>query len=135
MASTKRSALAPGFTVDTTALHQYNTTNFVQYASLEQQATSSRPQAKVSSHEQQASSREQQGSSSRPRAATQSVSYERLEPSRINVKIRELLLTQLDSEGLNFSHHFKLFSVYHIFMVSQCSLPSWPISIDSCNLR
>jgi hypothetical protein len=73
MASTKRSALATNAIVDTTALHQYNTTNFVEYASLEQQATSARPQAKVSSHEQQASSREQQGSSSRPRASSSSI--------------------------------------------------------------
>jgi len=77
MASTKKSALATGFTVDTTALHEYNTTNFVQYRRHEQQATSSKPQAKVSSNEQQASSREQQGSSSRPRAA----SNEQLDPS------------------------------------------------------
>ena len=59
MASTKRSALAPGFTVDTAALHQYNTTNFVEYASFEQQAASNKHQASSSklqatSHEQQA---------------------------------------------------------------------------------
>ena len=58
MASTKRSALAPGFTVDTTALHQYNTTNFVEYASFEQQATSTKQQAP--SNKRQATSREQQ---------------------------------------------------------------------------
>ena len=45
MASTKRSALATNAIVDTTALHQYNTTNFVEYASLEQQAPSFKPQA------------------------------------------------------------------------------------------
>jgi hypothetical protein len=73
MASTKRSALAPGFTVDTMALHQYNTTNFVEYASFEQQAASNKLQAKVSSHEQQASSREQQGSSAKPRASSSSI--------------------------------------------------------------
>jgi hypothetical protein len=73
MVSTKRNALASNPIVDVTALHQYNTTNFVQYASLEQQATSSRPQAKVSSHEQQASSREQQGSSAKPRATSSSI--------------------------------------------------------------
>jgi hypothetical protein len=64
MASTKRSALAPGFTVDTTALHQYNTTNFVEYASFEQQA---------SSFKQQASSPKlfkQRAASSKPRAAS-----------------------------------------------------------------
>ena len=42
MASTKRSALASNPIVDVTALHQYNTTNFVQYASLEQQAASNK---------------------------------------------------------------------------------------------
>jgi hypothetical protein len=73
MVSTKRSALATNAIVDTTALHQYNTTNFVEYASLEQQATSSRPQAKVSSHEQQASSSEQQASSDKPQAASSSI--------------------------------------------------------------
>jgi hypothetical protein len=74
MASTKRSALAPGFTVDTTALHQYNTTNFVEYASFEQQAASNKPQASsFSSSEQQASSPEQQASSCKPRAASSSI--------------------------------------------------------------
>jgi hypothetical protein len=73
MASTKRSALARGFTVDTTALHQYNTTNFVEYASFEQQASSSKaaslkPRAlqvassklQAPSSKHQAASREQQ---------------------------------------------------------------------------
>jgi dethiobiotin synthetase len=68
MASTKRSALAPGFTVDTTALHQYNTTNFVQYASFKPRATSVKHQAiqaasnkhQASSNKHQATSREQQ---------------------------------------------------------------------------
>jgi hypothetical protein len=74
MASTKRSALAPGFTVDTTALHQYNTTNFVEYASFELQAASNKPQASsFSSSEQQASSSEQQASSRKPRAASSSI--------------------------------------------------------------
>jgi hypothetical protein len=74
MASTKRSALAPGFTLDTTALHQYNTTNFVEYASFEQQAASIEPQApSSSSSEQQASSPEQQASSRKPRAASSSI--------------------------------------------------------------
>ena len=67
MASTKRSALAPGFTVDTAALHQYNTTNFVEYASFEQQAASSKPQApSLDKNEAQASSPKQQGSSFKP---------------------------------------------------------------------
>jgi hypothetical protein len=68
MASTKRLALAPGFTVDTTALHQYNTTNFVEYASFEQQATSVKHQAiqatsskhQAPSNKHQAPSRKQQ---------------------------------------------------------------------------
>ena len=57
MASTKKSALATGFTVDLTALHQYNTTTVVEYAKHEQrpdvasnaqallEATSTKPQA------------------------------------------------------------------------------------------
>jgi hypothetical protein len=81
MASTKRSALAPGFTVDTMALHQYNTTNFVEYASFEQQATSTKLQAASnkrqapsdSSNKQQASSSEQQASSVKPQAASSSI--------------------------------------------------------------
>jgi hypothetical protein len=74
MASTKRSALAPGFTVDTTALHQYNTTNFVEYASFEHQAASNKRQAPSdSSNKQQASSFEQQASSDKPRATSSSI--------------------------------------------------------------
>jgi hypothetical protein len=81
MASTKRLALAPGCVVDTTALHQYNTTNFVQYASFEQQATSTKLQAASnkrqapsdSSNKQQASSSEQQASSAKPQAASSSI--------------------------------------------------------------
>jgi hypothetical protein len=74
MASTKRSALAAGFTVDTTALHQYNTTNFVEYASFEQQAASNKRQAPSdSSNKQQASSSEQQASSAKPRATSSSI--------------------------------------------------------------
>jgi anti-sigma28 factor (negative regulator of flagellin synthesis) len=74
MASTKRSALAPGFTVDTMALHQYNTTNFVEYASFEQQAASNKRQAPSdSSNKQQASSSEQQASSAKPRATSSSI--------------------------------------------------------------
>jgi anti-sigma28 factor (negative regulator of flagellin synthesis) len=74
MASTKRSALAPGFTVDTMALHQYNTTNFVEYASFEQQAASNKRQAPSdSSNKQQASSSEQQASSDKPQAASSSI--------------------------------------------------------------
>jgi hypothetical protein len=74
MASTKRSALATNAIVDTTALHQYNTTNFVEYASLEQQATSNKLQAPSdSSNKQQASSSEQQASSAKPQAASSSI--------------------------------------------------------------
>jgi hypothetical protein len=74
MASTKRSALASNPIVDVTALHQYNTTNFVQYASFEQQATSNKRQAPSdSSNKQQASSSEQQASSDKPRAASSSI--------------------------------------------------------------
>jgi hypothetical protein len=79
MASTKRSALATNAIVDTTALHQYNTTNFVEYASFEQQATklqaaSNKRQAPSdSSNKQQASSSEQQASSAKPRAASSSI--------------------------------------------------------------
>jgi hypothetical protein len=74
MASTKRSALASNPIVDVTALHQYNTTNFVQYASLEQQAASNKRQAPSdSSNKQQASSFEQQASSAKPRAASSSI--------------------------------------------------------------
>jgi hypothetical protein len=74
MASTKRSALASNPIVDVTALHQYNTTNFVQYASFEQQAASTKLQAPSdSSNKQQASSSEQQASSDKPRAASSSI--------------------------------------------------------------
>jgi hypothetical protein len=69
MASTKRSALAPGFTVDTMALHQYNTTNFVQYASFEQQAPSFKPQATSVKHQAiQATSSKHQASSNKHQA-------------------------------------------------------------------
>jgi hypothetical protein len=74
MASTKRSALATNAIVDTTALHQYNTTNFVEYASFEQQAASNKRQAPSdSSNKQQASSSEQQASSDKPRATSSSI--------------------------------------------------------------
>jgi hypothetical protein len=81
MASTKRSALATNAIVDTTALHQYNTTNFVEYASFEQQATSTKLQAASnkrqapsdSSNKQQASSFEQQASSAKPQATSSSI--------------------------------------------------------------
>jgi hypothetical protein len=74
MASTKRSALATGFTVDLTALHQYNTTNFVEYARHEHQAASNKRQApSSSSNKQQASSCEQQASSAKPQAASSSI--------------------------------------------------------------
>ena len=54
MASTKKPALAVNATIDLTALHEYNTTNFVEYRKLE--APSRKPQA--SSSEPQASSSE-----------------------------------------------------------------------------
>jgi hypothetical protein len=62
MANTKRPALAPGCIVDLTALHEYNTTNFVQYRKHE---AGSRPQAEAqakssSSVKQQATSVKQQ---------------------------------------------------------------------------
>jgi hypothetical protein len=73
MASTKR-ALAVNAIVDTKALHQYNTTNFVEYASFEQQAASNKRQAPSdSSNKQQASSFEQQASSDKPRATSSSI--------------------------------------------------------------
>jgi len=80
MASTKKPALAVNATVDLTALHQMNTTNFVEYRKLEvssgkQQASSSERQAPSdSSSKQQASSSEQRASSSKPRAASVSIS-------------------------------------------------------------
>jgi len=68
MASTKRSALAPGCTVDLTAL---STEVFVNYQKSEQQASSNKRQAPSdSSSKQQASSSEQQASSDKPRAAS-----------------------------------------------------------------
>jgi hypothetical protein len=74
MVSTKRNALASNPIVDVTALHQYNTTNFVQYASLEHQAASNKLQAPSdSSNKQQASSSEQQASSAKPQAASSSI--------------------------------------------------------------
>jgi hypothetical protein len=76
MASTKKfSALASNPIVDVTALHQYNTTNFVEYASFEQlQAASNKRQAPSdSSNKQQASSSEQQASSAKPRATSSSI--------------------------------------------------------------
>ena len=63
MANTKRPALAPGCIVDLTALHEYNTTNFVQYRKHE---AGSRPQAEAqaksssSSVKQQATSNKHQ---------------------------------------------------------------------------
>ena len=86
MASTKKSALAVNAIVDTTALHQYNTTNFVEYKKLEApglkprasssetQATSRKRQApSEASNKQQASSPEQQASSIKPRATSSSI--------------------------------------------------------------
>jgi hypothetical protein len=70
MASTKRSALATNAIVDHTALHQYNTTNFVQYASFEQQATPSfKPQATSVKHQAiQATSSKHQAPSNKHQA-------------------------------------------------------------------
>jgi len=81
MASTKKSALAVNAIVDTTALHQCNTTNFVEYASLELRAAGSKRQASSgrrqapsdSSSRQQASSDEQQAASAKPRASSSSI--------------------------------------------------------------
>jgi hypothetical protein len=73
MASTKRSALATNAIVDTTALHQYNTTNFVEYASFEQQATSTsfKPQATSVKHQAiQATSSKHQASSNKHQATS-----------------------------------------------------------------
>jgi hypothetical protein len=93
MANTKRSALATGFTVDLTALNEYNSTNFVEYKKLEAPghkpqasenlrrtfgASSSEPQAtsrkrqapSEARNKQQASSSEQQASSSEPQATS-----------------------------------------------------------------
>ena len=63
MASTKKSALATGFTVDLTALHQYNTTNFVEYARHEQRldvASNAWALLEASSTKHQATSDKQQ---------------------------------------------------------------------------
>jgi hypothetical protein len=74
MASTKKSALAVNAIVDTTALHQCNTTNFVEYAGLELRAAGAKLQApSSSSNKQQASSSEQQASSAKPRATSSSI--------------------------------------------------------------
>jgi len=86
MASTKKPALVPNATVDLTALHMYNTTNFVEYKKLEApglkpRASSSETQASSrkrqapseSSVKQQASSPEQQASSIKPRATSSSI--------------------------------------------------------------
>jgi hypothetical protein len=74
MASTKKSALAVNAIVDTTALHQCNTTNFVEYAGLELRAAGAKLQApSSSSNKQQASSSEQQASSAKPQATSSSI--------------------------------------------------------------
>jgi len=86
MASTKKPALVPNATVDLTALHMYNTTNFVEYKKLEApglkpRASSSETQASSRKHQapsessvkQQASSPEQQASSIKPRATSSSI--------------------------------------------------------------
>jgi hypothetical protein len=72
MASTKKSALASNPIVDVTVM---NTEIFINYRSFEQQAPSSKPQAKVSSNEQQAPSPEQRASSSKPRASSPKTSF------------------------------------------------------------
>jgi len=76
MPSTKRSALAPGFTVDTTALNSnaqalLATPDVATGGKL--QAPSGKLQAKDSSFKQEASSDEQQASSAKPRAASSSI--------------------------------------------------------------
>jgi hypothetical protein len=73
MASTKRSALATNAIVDTTALHQYNTTNFVEYASSSSkpQAPSFKPQATSVKHQAiQATSSKHQASSNKHQATS-----------------------------------------------------------------
>ena len=71
MASTKRSALATNAIVDTTALHQYNTTNFVEYASLEHQASSRKQQASSTKRfKQQAASIKLRATSIKPQASS-----------------------------------------------------------------
>jgi hypothetical protein len=75
MASTKKSALASNPIVDVTVM---NTEIFINYRSFEQQAASNKrlkPQAKVSSSEQQASSPEQRASSNKPRASSSKISF------------------------------------------------------------
>ena len=68
MASTKRSALAPGCVVDLTVL---STEIFINYRSFEHQAASDKLQApSSSSSRRQASSPEQQASSDKPQAAS-----------------------------------------------------------------
>jgi hypothetical protein len=56
MANTKRPALAPGCIVDLTALHEYNTTNFVQYRKHE---AGSRPQAEAQAKSSSSSVKQQ----------------------------------------------------------------------------
>jgi hypothetical protein len=105
MASTKRSALATNAIVDTTALHQYNTTNFVQYASFEQhkrQAPSFKPQATSVKHQAiQAASSKHQAPSNKHQATSREqvilgVFFKLLDFIAL-IKIREAR-----SEGLNY---------------------------------
>jgi len=91
MASTKKPALVPNATVDLTALHMYNTTNFVEYKKLEApglkpRASSSETQAssepsikhqasRASSSKRQAPSSKRQASSREPQAPRSEILY------------------------------------------------------------
>jgi hypothetical protein len=90
MASTKRSALATNAIVDTTALHQYNTTNFVEYASLEQQANKQQASSTKRFKQQAASIKLRATSIKRQAASSKLLDFIAL------IKIREAR-----SEGLN----------------------------------
>jgi hypothetical protein len=73
MASTKKSALAVNAIVDTKALHQCNTTNFVEYAGLELRAAgaSVKPQATSVKHQAiQATSSKHQAPSNKRQATS-----------------------------------------------------------------
>jgi hypothetical protein len=95
MASTKRSALASNPIVDVTALHQYNTTNFVQYASfeLEHQASSRKQQASSTKRfKQQAASIKLRATSIKRQAAS----------SKLLDFIALIKIREARSEGLYF---------------------------------
>jgi hypothetical protein len=90
MASTKR-ALAVNAIVDTTALHQCNTTNFVEYASLEQQATSKQQASSTKRFKQQAASIKLRATSIKRQAAS----------SKLLDFIALIKIREARSEGLN----------------------------------